>query len=87
MSVTRKPNIRGLTLSFNMKTEKIENLIQSFLRESVFAFGVCMLEQNFVNIIFPVAMELILNNNNNGTAIALICYLNDHLQNVSLFII
>lgn len=79
MSVTRKPNIRGLTLSFNMKTEKIDNLIQSFLRESVFAFGVCMLEQNFVNIIFPVAMELILNNNNNGTGIALICYLNDHL--------
>ena len=62
-----------------MKTEKIDNLIQSFLRESVFAFGVCMLEQNFVNIIFPVAMELILNNNNNGTGIALICYLNDHL--------
>ena len=79
MSVTRKPNIRRLTLSFNMKTEKIDNLIQSFLRESVFAFGVCMLEQNFVNIIFPVAMELILNNNNNGTGIALICYLNDHL--------
>lgn len=77
--MTRKPSIRGLTLSFNVKTGKIENVIQSFLRESVFAFGVCMLEKNLANIIFTVVMELILNNNNNGTATALICYLNDHL--------
>lgn len=62
-----------------MKTENTEPLIQSFLRESVFAFGVCILEQNFVTITFPVAMELILNNNNNRTATALICCLNDHL--------